>query len=823
MQADALDGKTSGKSSTRKGEPRSRVVNESSRVENQLQDVKDKSQVASRRQSSISRHTDMKQSALHTKRPSKLELNLKEVENSAKSQTKGKVGSRNSLGSERQLKVAFAPVGRPARRVSILDKGERNISIPARAKPSLSKERKDSKANRSQTPEKIRPNLSIPQVSKLRRAQTTELGALESQLPTNIKKGSLVGSVLPIHQAAHQVNMTSEQSHPTTSIENQANSRRSARDIVGSLREMQNLPSIKEREDSGDEQGSPTSPGKTGLERLVPVLRKSPTLELDHLHQHLATTLKNSIDFDDSQKTKNTFVMLLENLTFEMNRAVVYSQLLEKTEEAMRQKHSLLEAVEKAHADCDEKISRLTRQLGEFREDRDKLLAELKVRGGTEAGEALKENRLELKTVKQPKRRNTNLLKEKTQINELVQLFGKRELKFAHQNHAKELIGVLSRGTFTQFKNPMPLKALLKTITTIYTDKIKDSRKLTDTKKQDFDEYVYDYYMQVFGIKEIGEKKFCYFVLSLKYHGQFFRVNLFSRFMGILQGMRYNQEQISKYLEGLEFLESSSKGYPIKNTDTSVRMLYPFVRAEDFTRMVFEKKLTTDEMLEIKKKVDSLKEEDKTGMNTGVLDADVFLEQIIDKYGAILNRTKQYVVEAFDSCDLDGNKTCSVNEWVLLCRYIEPTSFDLNDCIQLFFENANKQIKGESCMTFDKFAAVCTDNSLFSEEKQNKFLGLTEGQSVEDLFSKIRSVWVSKLSQLHDMLDSLTFLADEEIERWKENLEVLNSLFHKKHIASTMKSTTIAYFLTYKELNRLQSQDRSEDNESSDNSDGEVV
>jgi hypothetical protein len=795
-----------------------------------LDEVKEKSQMPSKRQSMLSKVSDKKVIASRSNRPSKLDLS---EANKPEVVVRKPISRSNSYlnKADHPVNTTKAAGSKTPRKVPILDRGERKITVTSKLAGSSSKEKLERKnLNKSQTDESGEHKVQKGRLSQLRRAQTTDVGHLTSKLE-NIKKGSLIENKLLKEPTIKQV--VGPQENNTQS--NPDGQMKSARDVASSMRDIQDLPSIKEREDSAEEQGSPTSPGRhpqfssrsqshvnlQGASRTA-LLRKSPTLEFDHLHQHLATTLKQSLDFEDIQKTKNTFVMLLENLTFEMNRAVIYSQLLEKAEDTLREKQSLLEAVERAHADCDEKIHRMVKQLGEFKEDRDKLMAELKARTADDGEDMIKDNRLELKTVKpKDKKKNTQLLKEKSQINELVQLFGKRDLKYAHQNHAKELVNVLSKGSFTQFKNPMPLKALLKTITTIYTDKIKDARKLTDTKKQDFDEYVYDYYMQVFGIKEIGEKKFCYFVLSLKYHGQFFRVNLFSRFMGILQGVRYNQEQISKYLEGLEFLETNSKGYPIKNTDTSVRMLYPFVRAEEFTRFVFEKKLPPQVMSELKKKIDSLKEDDRSGMNTGIVDADVFLEQIIEKYGAILNRTKQYVVEAFDSCDLDGNKTCSVNEWVLLCRYIEPKSFNLNNCIQLFFENANKQIKGESCMTFDKFAAVCTDNSLFSEENQNKFLGLEEGSNVEDLFSRIRANWSSKLEELHTILDSLTFLADEEIERWKENLEVLNLLFQKKHIASTMKSTTIAYFLTLKELTRLQAEDNAsieEDSEGSETS-----
>ena len=519
---------------------------------------------------------------------------------------------------------------------------------------------------------------------------------------------------------------------------------------------------------------------------------------------------KKNIDLDDKQKMHDTFLMIIENLTFEMNRAIIYNKQLDATKEDLDHKIKEYNELLRVHGECEDKFRKMSVKIMELKQDRDKLMeeivnlqAKLEPSVDGEVKQSLGIDKLDLKSTKLAKRKSTAAHRERNKINELVNLFGKRDdITFSHQNHAKQLVGVLSAGSFTQFKNPMPLKTVLKTISTIYSEKIKDTKKSSELKKQDFDEYVYDYYMQVFGIKEIGEKKFCYFILSLKYHAQYFRVHLFSRFMGIVGGIRYNQEQILKYLEGVEYLETSQKGYSVKNLDTSARMMYPYIRAEDYIRAVFDKKLTLEEMYEFKKRMEEFREEDKTERNIGLIDGDIFLEKVIDKYGSIINRTKQYVVDAFDSCDLDGNKTCSVNEWVLLCRYIEPETFDLNSCIELFFHNANKQIKGENCMTFDKFAAVCTDNNLFTDEKQKTFLGVSETRTISQVFSELRDNWSHRFKELEEKLNSLKSLAEEETFRWLDSLKVLNDHFLYNTVSS-YKSTAIAYYLTYKELQRI--------------------
>lgn len=42
------------------------------------------------------------------------------------------------------------------------------------------------------------------------------------------------------------------------------------------------------------------------------------------------------------------------------------------------------------------------------------------------------------------------------------------------------------------------------------------------------------------------------------------------------------------------------------------------------------------------------------------------------KYKILVSRAKEYVINAFAACDLDGNNMCNFEEWYLLIRHIEP-------------------------------------------------------------------------------------------------------------------------------------------------------
>jgi len=45
------------------------------------------------------------------------------------------------------------------------------------------------------------------------------------------------------------------------------------------------------------------------------------------------------------------------------------------------------------------------------------------------------------------------------------------------------------------------------------------------------------------------------------------------------------------------------------------------------------------------------------------------------KYKILVSRAKEYVINAFAACDLDGNGMCNFEEWHLLIRHIEPDRF----------------------------------------------------------------------------------------------------------------------------------------------------
>jgi len=510
---------------------------------------------------------------------------------------------------------------------------------------------------------------------------------------------------------------------------------------------------------------------------------------------------------------------LLQQLTFEMNKAYVLNSRLRrakaevdlKSKEAADLADELYRSKEASERKNNE-ILELQLQISKLKEKAKHGRQGSESDNGSAAdSEMSADNQLSINGGEADRKKHKLGKKKTTQFIQTQMFKHNQEHRALAQNHAKELITLLNKGRFGNFKNPMALKTIMRTINTLYTDRIKELAARPETRLLPFADYVYLYYMQVFGIKNIAERKFTFFILSLKYFGNYFRVNMFSRFLGLVESKTYDEELILKYLEGVELMDKGLKGFAIKNKDTAVKVLYPYLRTEEVLRHIFDEKLSGKEMSELKTAVEKLKEADPTGMNSAVIDIDFFLEKVLDKYTVIVNRNKQYVLDAFKACDLDGNNTCTVNEFLLLNRYIEPKTYDLHTCVKWFFDSADIILGKEQAMSFDRFAVVSTNMNLFSEKAQHEFLSITELDQLHAMFKSLREDWPKKKLALLAQLKSFCSITEEEMSNWKSVIDGLDQkILSFPSSYKELKPLLIAYKMTTLEFNRIEAEDEPE-------------
>lgn len=82
--------------------------------------------------------------------------------------------------------------------------------------------------------------------------------------------------------------------------------------------------------------------------------------------------------------------------------------------------------------------------------------------------------------------------------------------------------------------------------------------------------------------------------------------------------------------------------------ETDIKRYVPYLRCLEFLKPFSETGITSDEMVILKKELEEIKEIDKSGTNQpGVVNIDLFLEKVLQKYRHAIMRTKEYVKHAF--------------------------------------------------------------------------------------------------------------------------------------------------------------------------------
>ena len=383
----------------------------------------------------------------------------------------------------------------------------------------------------------------------------------------------------------------------------------------------------------------------------------------------------------------------------------------------------------------------------------------------------------------------------------------KEKAKDTSNSAALAILSKIKDKKMAKFKNFMPMKMVLKQIHTLYNERINQAKENSGLKEEEFFVFIYKYFLNNFGFRKIAEQKFIILILSVKKYMHIVRINLFARFMSLSQGSsNFNVDEFNKYLEGLDFITNSTMGIPVVTSETDIKLYTPFLRALEFLRYFSENKIPTDEYVEFKREFDSIKESDPKNINrNGIVDFDLFMTKVLLKYRIICSRTKQFVVNAFKAADLDGNKYCSLKEFIMIYRNIERDKFDSGFAENLFYEHADIKVEGEINLSFDKFTVVCVEYGLFSDVQQDRFLDITNAGQVEEKMQSIKNGWPTYHLDIDTKLSKAIKASEEEKEYWISILKILNERitdFQKIDVAD-YKPLIIAYKILEQEVASL--------------------
>ncbi|CAD8065344.1 unnamed protein product [Paramecium sonneborni] len=361
------------------------------------------------------------------------------------------------------------------------------------------------------------------------------------------------------------------------------------------------------------------------------------------------------------------------------------------------------------------------------------------------------------------------------------------------KNQSKLLIEKIKSKSMGKFSNYLPLKLVLKMITTFYFEKISNQKENKQLRDQDMSAYIYNYYLQQFGYTKITEQRFMILVLSVKKYASIVRVNMFAKFMNLLEEKsNYRVEELQRYLEALEYVSNiQNLGIAIKDNEQDQKHYIPYVRALAYLGQLQNFNFTQEELNYLKLELENQKENDPKNINkAGIIDFDLLMIRVLTIFRNNVEKTKLYVINAFAACDLDGNGMCNIDEWLLLIRHIEPEKFDEDKFIDVFEEFADLVEEEEKNLSFDRFSILCMEHELFSDAQQNKFLKVKSNQEADQKFEQLKQNWgqiyMEQLKRLNEIK-----MEESEKQKWQKILSVLDKKITDQN--SSKKPLLIAY------------------------------
>ncbi|KAL4509253.1 hypothetical protein ABPG72_018184 [Tetrahymena utriculariae] len=328
-----------------------------------------------------------------------------------------------------------------------------------------------------------------------------------------------------------------------------------------------------------------------------------------------------------------------------------------------------------------------------------------------------------------------------------------------------------------KFNGFLPLKSVLKQITQIYEDRIRQIRESRLSPDTEMCIFVFNKFIHQYGFKNVAEQKYLHFLMNILNYQQIFRVHLFGKLLGVFQrdDDNYSIEEMDKYISCWHFLiRGSTMGSAIPFNESDLRIQTHYLRALDLLKVKLEKILPMEYINDLRAFIEQTKEFEAKQTTKLVVDVDQLLSRVLVKYRQTMNSTKVYVKNAFLACDLDGNGSINLNEFLTLFRHIEIDKFSFSKAFKMFESNADIITENEKCLSFQKFTALCLQNHLFLDAAQRKFIGVRDNYEIEPKFLELKQDWPNEKVIIMNYVESLKpFVQIETYEVWRDVLFVL--------------------------------------------------
>lgn len=247
---------------------------------------------------------------------------------------------------------------------------------------------------------------------------------------------------------------------------------------------------------------------------------------------------------EQKQVKKEEFLRLLILYKTENRKAKDLTEKFKRTNDILEMETLTRSKIEEKHSDTLKNLSLLQKELENFKNKNNNLEHKLieykkKIEEKTENSsipQLKHSSSIQLKEIKF--KRGASFIKKKIKTNKsfegsssishFTKLKTMKPLDL-NKNSGFQLLERIKSKSLKKFDNFMHVKLILKQINLIYAERINATKENETMKQQFFSNEIYNYYLGLFGLKKIADKRFIIFVLSLKKYISYFRINMFAK------------------------------------------------------------------------------------------------------------------------------------------------------------------------------------------------------------------------------------------------------------------------------------------------------
>ncbi|EAR96842.2 EF hand protein (macronuclear) [Tetrahymena thermophila SB210] len=388
---------------------------------------------------------------------------------------------------------------------------------------------------------------------------------------------------------------------------------------------------------------------------------------------------------------------------------------------------------------------------------------------------------------------------------------------------------IREQGIPKKFTTFLPLKNTLKYIQNLVDERVRMIREQRLPKDQEMPIFSFNKFLQIFGFKKVAENKYTQFLMSVIQYQSIFRVNMFTRLLTVNSDkkMNYSIDEMEKYFQAYEFIVNLSTMGVLNpsHSETDSTFMVPHLKALDYIKVILEKIMPFEDLVDLRQQLDNMKEVDLKHTNKiHVVDFDIFMSKVLQKYRILMNKTQLFVKNAFFAADLDGNGRINLNEFLTLYRHIMSNRFNLMRCIKMFEEKADIITEEEKNLSFEKFTAICIDYNLFTTQIQDKYINVQNKEDILQKMQQLQESWNDEQQKIKEKIEVLKpFVVPESYKNWVEVLKVLEHRILDEEIQEeNLRPILIAHKLLNDELQRLiEEGKKGAENEEDDDDDDE--